>query len=217
MEPTQIQVVFGAHDILEESSDKIGRAQIVSPKEFVHFPSYGSTRNGGDISLIRLQKDVQWNDYVQPACLANRIPSDVMSNEADGNDSGISLPSFADLMATAIGWGRRLDGVDQRSTNILQKVDVPILDNAVCQRWFNEGTKKRVTIGNGIMCAGYEAGGKDSCNGDSGGPLMIKRDGRQVVVGVVSTGIDCALPKLPGIYTRVNHYLKWIKSSLAKE
>ena len=50
---------------------------------------------------------------------------------------------------------------------------------------------------------------------------MIKRDGRQVVVGVVSTGfIGCASqPKLPGIYTRVNlnHYLEWIKSSLEKE
>jgi len=85
--------------------------------------SYRSTRNGGDISLIRLKEDVRWNDYVQPACLANRIPSDadVMSNEADGDDNGSNLPSFAGFMATAIEWGRIRDGFHQRRTNIKKK------------------------------------------------------------------------------------------------
>ena len=44
---------------------------------------------------------------------------------------------------------------------------------------------------------------------------MIKNDkGRQVVVAVVSGGIGCALPRLPGIYTRVNSYLGWISSTV---
>jgi len=51
----------------------------------------------------------------------------------------------------------------------------------------------------------------DTCQGDSGGPLFSSRDGRQVLLGVVSLGIGCAGfdedgdaldPKSPGIYTR---------------
>ena len=67
------------------------------------------------------------------------------------------------------------------------------------------------------LCAGFETGGKDSCIEDSGGPLMVKQDGRLVVVGLVSAGVGCGLPKMPGIYTRISSYIYWIKSVLAKK
>ncbi|RWS25124.1 uncharacterized protein B4U80_09205 [Leptotrombidium deliense] len=60
---------------------------------------------------------------------------------------------------------------------------------------------------------GYEQGGKDSCEGDSGGPLMVQRnDSSWVLVGIVSNGIRCAEPNLPGVYMRVSKYINWIES-----
>ncbi len=47
-------------------------------------------------------------------------------------------------------------------SDILQKVDVPILDNQHCQEWFKKEEKK-VVIVDTCLCAGFEQGGKDSC------------------------------------------------------
>lgn len=46
----------------------------------------------------------------------------------------------------------------------------------------------------------------DSCQGDSGGPLFI----HDILIGIISWGISCALDDLPGVYTRVYPFVEWI-------
>ena len=169
------------------------QARVIGVQRIIMHPSYISRQVADDIALIQLQEEVEWNDRIQPACLPNP-----------------DKDSFSGMIATVSGWGwsDEVKNGGQRA-NVLQKVDVPILANDDCQRWYKE-EKKALIIVDGSMCAGFEAGGKDSCQGDSGGPLMIRKDGRHVVVGVVSAGVGCARPKLPGLYTRVNNYLNWI-------
>lgn len=40
--------------------------------------------------------------------------------------------------------------------------------------------------------------------------------GRYKLIGIVSAGIGCARPSLPGLYTRVASFLPWINAQLAR-
>jgi len=60
------------------------------------------------------------------------------------------------------------------------------------------------------LCAGYAEGGRDSCVGDSGGPLIATYEGVIQQVGVVSFGYGCAQPDFYGIYTDVPYFIGWV-------
>lgn len=85
-----------------------------------------------------------------------------------------------------------------------------MLSNRVC-----EEQMKKTRLGpsfnlhKGFICAGGEEG-KDACKGDGGSPMVCERHGHMELAGVVSWGIGCGLPGVPGVYVRVSHYLDWI-------
>ena len=105
-----------------------------------------------------------------------------------------------------------------KASNVKLQVWLPVVSNADCGRIYQQ---KRISIGDGQLCAGGVVG-KDSCAGDSGGPLMStgisSRDGstRYFVAGVVSFGPEsCGAKDWPGVYTRVSRYTDWILNKLA--
>ena len=55
------------------------------------------------------------------------------------------------------------------------------------------------------------SGGKDSCKGDSGGPLISWKNKQAYLIGVVSRGAGCARHNEAGVYARVKMHLEWIK------
>lgn len=107
--------------------------------------------------------------------------------------------SFVDYQPFVAGWGRLQEG--GKSSNVLQQLQLPVLDNADCKEQYQKQGKlfSENQFGDAVICAGSLHGGKDSCQGDSGGPLMqpvLNQDTRvhqYYQIGVVSYGIGMTI------------------------
>ena len=103
------------------------------------------------------------------------------------------------------GWGKTDPNVIGIST-ILQDARMVPVSATSCKLVMGA---ERIT--QGMICAG--ADGIDTCNGDSGGPMITRHstDGGYSVIGVTSWGdLPCAKPDSLGVYANVAHYLDWI-------
>ncbi|XP_044260042.1 phenoloxidase-activating factor 1-like isoform X2 [Tribolium madens] len=144
-----------------------------------------------DIALIKLKRKVSYTDFIKPICLP-----------------GKSEKSSVGERLVVAGWGR----TEYASNSPVKlKLWVPVAETSQCSRKFKSAG---VTLGNKQLCAGGEQG-KDSCNGDSGGPLMATTNGtaQWYIEGIVSFGARCGSEGWPGIYTRVSEYLDWIRNN----
>lgn len=103
-----------------------------------------------------------------------------------------------------------------KTSSVLQRVDLPVVGLEDCKKAYKAQQNVRLTEKQ--LCAGGKDQ-KDSCSGDSGGPLQaaayINGDTRYVQQGVVSFGPKfCGLEGFPGVYTKVSYYMDWILNSL---
>lgn len=76
------------------------------------------------------------------------------------------------------------------------------------------GAAARGGLGAGVICAGAGANeSKDSCSGDSGGPMTRTQGRERVLVGLVSWGVGCGIKGRPGLYANVTEpaIQKWIE------
>jgi secreted trypsin-like serine protease len=104
-------------------------------------------------------------------------------------------PAEFEILETA-GWGNTGAGYP----TVAEWVELPFVDDETCADAY-PGEVDHETM----LCAGdLENGGADSCDGDSGGPLMAPDgDGGQILVGIVSWGHGCAEAGNPGVYAEV--------------
>jgi len=152
-----------------------------------------------DLALLRLARPAKLSYFVRPICL----PSDPVLNNID-----IVGEKFQ-----VAGWGK----TETRSqSDIKLKVTVDGADIGNCNKVYHSTGR---VISDSQLCAGGERG-KDSCRGDSGGPLMgnFKNSQGQAywyLAGLVSYGPSpCGQEGWPGVYTRVSKYINWIESQL---
>ena len=172
-----------------------GREQVFQVSQVFSHPNYDSVTDDNDFCLLKLATSIEFNQYVQPACL----PLSCSDECPDGSEVLIS------------GWGA-LDYGYITLFPPLQKAKVPIIPRTTCAAAYSNID---VPITDNMVCAGYyEAGGFDACQGDSGGPMVCYREGYFQVDGVVSFATGCGSAEYPGVYARVCQVLDWIDSTI---
>ncbi|KAF2891882.1 hypothetical protein ILUMI_14318 [Ignelater luminosus] len=157
--------------------------------------NYNGKNGDNDIGLLRLQRNIVYSEFVVPICLPSFHPP--------------LLTEHTELFAA--GWG----STENASTSDIKlKLSLSIVSNQKCK----EKISNRGRVGSNQLCVGG-VGGKDTCTGDSGGPLMStfsdrnSRGNQWYQVGVVSWGVGCAT-NVPAVYTRVARYLNWILDNI---
>ncbi|XP_049545571.1 transmembrane protease serine 9-like [Anopheles darlingi] len=156
-------------------------------------PKYRGSRKYFDVALIELAQRSKFSEAVCPACLwrEEELPEERMQ---------------------AIGFG--VTGFGEARSPTLQLVKLDKVEPSVCaERIFLNRRQMPDGFRNDQFCA--SGNGMDTCEGDSGGPIGVKRldvEGRVIhlVTGVVSFGTPC-VPGSTGVYTRISDYIDWIE------
>jgi len=197
-------VRLGEHDLSNDTDcakQPDGEILCNAPQNFnisrvvVHEDYNKPTVRMNDIALLKLDRPAVEDNFVGKVCLP-------FGELGERNFTGVNL--------TVVGWGRTGPDSNSAKSEVLLEVKVPGVEQAACVELFR---RLRAQLGSGQLCAGGELG-KDSCGGDSGGPLTALGPfgPPHSVVGVVSFGARrCGESEdVPGVYTRVSEYLNWI-------
>ncbi|XP_058056663.1 serine proteinase stubble [Anopheles bellator] len=190
--PSDLLLRLGEYDLALEEEPygyQERRVQIVASH-----PQFDPRTFEYDLALLRFYEPVGFQPNIIPVC----VP------ENDEN--------FIGRTAFVTGWGRLYE--DGPLPSVLQEVTVPVIENKICETMYRSAGYIE-HIPHIFICAGWKKGGYDSCEGDSGGPMVIQRpDKRFLLAGVISWGIGCAEPNQPGVYTRISEFRDWINQIL---
>ncbi|XP_025994684.1 serine proteinase stubble isoform X2 [Solenopsis invicta] len=192
--PSDLLLRIGEHDLSNEDEPygyQERRVQIVASHQ-----QFDARTFEYDLALLRFYEPlVPFQPNVLPICLP------------DDDETYVGRTAYV------TGWGRLYD--EGPLPTVLQEVAVPVINNTVCEAMYrNAGYNEHIP--HIFICAGWRNGGFDSCEGDSGGPMVIQRarDKRWVLAGIISWGIGCAAPNQPGVYTRISEFRDWINQIL---
>ncbi len=161
----------------------------------IHLPPTGfDCKNfAGDIALVELRD-------LLPAGTRMQLPTAQQDAALEMTQGRFS----------ATGWGYTSESGS--ISQILMEVSVPPVPMAQCKAMLEPG----LPVPERTLCAGEF--GKDTCRGDSGGPLFKRVPGspaQAVQFGITSFGSGCGRPDKPGVYTRVAAYGDWIRKTMA--
>uniref|UniRef100_A0A182R026 CLIP domain-containing serine protease n=1 Tax=Anopheles farauti TaxID=69004 RepID=A0A182R026_9DIPT len=182
-------------DCADPVRDVLIEDQIVHPD---YYKENGADYN--DIALLQLAEKVEFTEFVRPICL----PLTPQTRAVNHTGKYVSVA----------GWGQT--ETSSSSTKKLH-LQVPVLTNEACAEAFSSVQLEIIPT---QVCAGGEKG-RDSCRGDSGGPLMRRGNGVTssqywYLIGLVSFGLEqCGTDGVPGVYTRLSEYMDWVMDTMS--
>ncbi|NXX80362.1 GRAA protein, partial [Urocolius indicus] len=183
------KVTLGAHSLTAREKEK----QVFWIAKQIRYPCYDFSSKENDIMLLQLQKRARLNKAVQV------IPLPTSDNDLKPGTT-----------CTVAGWGQTHNHLKKLSDK-LREVNITVISRQICND--NKHYKNNPIITENMICAGATNGGKDSCYGDSGGPLRCNN----VMRGITAFGKanKCGTVDSPGVYTRLTkHYLNWIRKTI---
>jgi secreted trypsin-like serine protease len=186
---TEMIVMLGAHNVREASEE--GRLELTTRDFFTH-PSYSTLTLHNDLALVHLPNKVNFTSTIRPICLPAH------------SEAGTA---WAHEAAVASGWGKPSDSANSISPE-LRRVDVETITNLMCALEFPTVVNKNIVCISG-------AGGKSTCNGDSGGPLYLVDSAmkhKQIGITSFGSGLGCEIGWHAG-FTRTASFLEWIETN----
>ncbi|MEU9775600.1 serine protease [Streptomyces sp. NPDC047968] len=177
-----LAVLLGDHDY--STGADTPHAKLVPVHSITVHENFDLTSGANNIAVVTLSRAVERNEGIREAQLPWKYASG----------------AFDTIRVRALGWGTLSFGGPVSTT--LRSVVLDTMTNDECT---NRGVRD---LTSGSICT--HTPGRDTCQYDSGGPLIHQVDyDRPLVIGVISHGRGCATDS-PSVHTRVTSYLQWI-------
>ncbi|XP_047514997.1 transmembrane protease serine 9 [Pieris napi] len=184
----RLYVRLGEHDLLVHG---YGEVEMRVTEAVIH-PQYDPDTVVNDVAMLRLPAPARPDLGHGIACLPN--PHQLLAPHTT---------------CVILGWGKKRPS-DVHGTRILHEAQVSTIQQGVCRRSYWQ-----YAITDNMVCAGR--GRRDSCAGDSGGPLLCRdRSMRYYLQGITSFGDGCGKRGKYGIYTRTSNYVPWMRAVMSK-
>ncbi|OXU31797.1 hypothetical protein TSAR_009465 [Trichomalopsis sarcophagae] len=181
---------YGERSIYVRTGSTIrGKGELFEVAKIIVHEHFNSITMDNDIALIKTAETIEFDDQQKPISISDLIPK-------PGDEIEVA------------GFGK--EGEDKPKPKTLKAAVLPVIDSTDCNTKYKKVYPyQRVIITDNMFCSFKK--GEDTCHGDSGGPAVIDNQ----LVGIISWGYDCGASGLPGVYTLLRNYRKWISNHTA--
>ncbi|CAG7717985.1 unnamed protein product [Allacma fusca] len=189
-----VSVYMGGADRLQFTGSEI----TVQAEKYVLHRRWNPKSLTSDLALVKLSEPIKFTDEVSPVCLQE--PESLLGLGI------IRKESWVGKTGVSVGWGRVT--TKETAPRRLYRVRLPFMTDRQCQRIYASFYQKR-----SMLCTDSTTEAA-ICYGDSGGPLMYKRNDVVYQVGVASFSLSKKCGQSPDVFTKVSEFSSWIKTRM---